>query len=80
MRKVECAEVSSFTQISENYPDDYLIVEIINIDYSIGEEIGKVIYICDDFEEAVDISAGIETIRSTILLGVNCMNYLGGIA
>ena len=80
MRKVESAETMSFAQISENYPDDYLIVEIISIDYSKGEEIGKIEFICNSFEEAIEISSSLETMRSIILPGINCMNSLGGIA
>lgn len=80
MRKVENAVTESFAQISEGFPDDYLVVEIINIDYSKGEEIGRVVFICDSFDEAVDISADLDEMRTTILLGINCMNFMGGIA
>jgi len=80
MSRVIDAAVLSFSAISDIYPDSYVVVEIINIDYSNGEELGRVLCVCDSFEDAVNASDEYEDMRTTILPGINCMSCLGGLA
>jgi len=80
MPKVMDAKILSFPVISDIYPDSYVAVEIINIDYNNGEELGRVLCVCDSFEEAVNVSDDFDSMRTTILPGVNCMSCFGGLA
>jgi len=80
MPRVMDVNVLSFSTISDTYPDSYVVVEIINIDYNNGEELGKVLCVCESFEEAVNASDDFDSIRTTILPGINCMSCLGGLA
>lgn len=56
---------------------DYCIVEVISIDPNIGEELGKVLWLCDNLEEALDTSISLEGVDSMVLPGLACYSVLG---
>ena len=80
MAAVMDTQISSFSAISDLYPDSYVVVEIVSIDYNNGEELGRVLGVYDSFEDAVNASDDFDSMRTTILPGINCMSCLGGLA
>ena len=80
MRKVEDAATMGFVRIVETYPNEYILVKIVEIDDSKGTEIGIPLYISANSVElakkAKNDGLNMETI---ILQGVNLMPVLGGL-
>ena len=78
MRTINDGVIRNFIEISEMYSNDFTVVEIINIDYSIGEETGRILGLCNNFEEAWDKSSSFDTLHTTVITGLNKMSTLGG--
>ena len=78
MRKILDNAVYDYNTISDMYPNDYAIVEVVSIDYSNGGARGRVLWLCDNHEEAWDVGMAIESVEITILPGWNRMSTLGG--
>ena len=80
MRRVEDAMTMGFVRIVETYPDEYILVKIVEIDDSKGTETGLPLYISGNSDElakkAKTDGLNMETI---ILQGVNLMPVLGGL-
>ena len=80
MRKVEDATTKGFVRIVEEYPDEYILVKIVEIDHANGCETGLPMYLSESWSElaikARDDGLNAETI---ILQGINLMPVLGGL-
>jgi hypothetical protein len=80
MREVNDRTVRDFNVISTLFPNDFAVVEIVNVDYNIGQQIGIVLGLCDSFGEAWDESCTLEPRDTIVLAGLNRMSVLGGFA
>ncbi|MCL2388560.1 MAG: hypothetical protein FWC89_13595 [Defluviitaleaceae bacterium] len=78
MRKVEDCKVLSFNEITSKYKHDYCVVEVISINRETGVDLGKVLWLCDNLEDALDLSFSIEDVESMVLPGLACYSVLGG--
>jgi len=78
MREVNDSTVRTFNEIVELYPDDYLVVEVVNIDYNIGEEIGIVLGLCDSFGEAWDAKCSLKPRDTIVVEGLHRMSIIRG--
>jgi len=78
MRKVENGKIMTFNEITSNYKNDYCVVEIVTIDRDTGIDLGKVLWLCDNLEDALDLSFSIEDVESMVLPGLACYSVLGG--
>lgn len=77
---VENAKEMSFLDIGESYPDKYILVKIIELDYSKGKEIGIALYISDNWKDLEDIIKKEGLLEgTTILTGDNLIPVLGGL-
>ena len=76
MRKVDDGVVRSFNEICSLFPDDFAVVEIVNVDYSIGQELGRVIGLCDSMDNALDVQFAIDPERTIVIEGLNQMHTL----
>jgi len=80
MREVNDSTVRDFNEISALYPDDFAVVEIVNVDHSIGEQIGIVVGLCDSYDEALDESCSLVSRDTIVLAGFHRMSIFGGFA
>jgi len=80
MRRIDDSTVRGFNEISELYPADFAVVEIISIDHSTGEHAGIVLWLCDSFEEAWDAGVSLDPVETIVLPGWGRMSTLGGFA
>ncbi|MCL2199662.1 MAG: hypothetical protein FWB80_12145 [Defluviitaleaceae bacterium] len=80
MREVNDSTTRDFNVISTLFPNEFAIVEIVNVDYNIGEQVGKILGLCDSFEEAWDISCSFDSRDTIVIEGLNRMSVLGGFA
>lgn len=80
MSKIENAKEMIFVRIVEEYPDEYILVKIIEIDHSKGRKIGLAIYTAPSWEELHAYAEKEGLIESTIILqGINLMPIIGGL-
>ena len=75
MHKINDNIARSFIDISTTYPQSYIVVEVA--DAQNGEEWGRVVFLCDTFDEAWEAGTQ-ETQKQTIILeGIDRMNTMG---
>ena len=80
MRLIDTKKEMSFVRIAEKYPDNQILVKIVEIDHDKGRETGIVLCIGDTRKELVDYSKSNDILEDTIILeGVNLMPVLRGI-
>ena len=80
MRLIETNKEMSFVSIEETYPDNHILVKIIEINHDKGRESGVVLCTSDTREELVAYSKSKNIIEDTIILvGVNLTPVLRGI-
>ena len=80
IRVIEQQKEMSFVSIEETYPDDHILVRIVEINHDIGRETGIVLCTGDTREELVTYSKSKNIIEDTIILvGVNLTPVLRGI-
>jgi len=77
MRKVENGQVMEFNEIRSKYTHDFCVVEIISVDPSKGEEWGKILWIFDNLEDALDKSILLDGVNSMVIPGVAFYNVIG---
>ena len=79
MPEVMNATVMGFVKIAETYPDEYVLVRIVEIDHDKGRETGMVIYTAPTWEE-LEVYARNEGIieETTIVQGENLVPIIGG--
>ena len=77
MHKMADSQVMSFNEISMEYPENYIVVEVSNINHSVGIEEGKAVYLCDSYEMAWDKAGTITNVRTVVLEGINRMSTVG---
>jgi len=78
MRKVNDNTPRDFGIISTLYPNEFAVVEVVNIDYNIGEQIGRVLGLCDSFDEAWDESCLLDLQDTIVITGLNRISVIGG--
>ena len=79
MRKVDDGKVLTFNEITDvYYRSNYSVVEVVSIDHTKGEELGKALWLCDSYEEALSLSMSLEGVDSMVLPGLACYSVLGG--
>ena len=80
MRMVKDAPVMSFLDIGEEYPDDYALVRIVEIDHSKGVQVGIVLCVSSSDSELYAYSnrEGIAEI-TIVIQGDNLLPVLGGL-
>jgi len=80
MSKIENAKEMIFVRIVEEYPDEYILVKIIEIDHEKGRKIGLAIYTASSWEELHTYAEKEGITQDTIILtGLNLMPVLGGL-
>ena len=80
MSRVINATAMGFVRIVEMYPDEYILVKIIEIDYSKGREIGIAIYTASTWQELSDYAKKEGIINeTTVLQGENLTPIIGGL-
>ena len=80
MSKIINAVEMGFVRIVEMYPNDYILVRIIEIDYDKGREVGIAIYTASSWEELYSYAKKEGIVGETIVLqGENLVPVLGGI-
>jgi len=80
MSKINNAKEMGFVRIEEEYPDEYILVTIIEIDHEKGREVGIAIYTAKTWEELSDYAKKEGILNDTIILqGVNLMPVLGNL-
>jgi len=78
MRKVEDSKVMEFNEIRSTYKHDYCVVEVVSIDPTKGEELGRVLWLFDNLDDALDKSISLEGVDSMVIPGLACYSVLGG--
>ncbi|MDR2591035.1 MAG: hypothetical protein LBC71_08645 [Oscillospiraceae bacterium] len=80
MSKVMNGVAMGFVRIVEMYPNEYILVRVLEVDYSKGREIGIAIYTASSREE-LDIYAKNEGLinETTVLQGENLTPVIGGL-
>ena len=80
MPKVMNATVMGFVRIAEAYPDEYILVRIVEIDHDKGKETGIVICTAASREELTAYAKEERITAETIILqGENLTPVLGGV-
>ena len=80
MSKINNAVEMGFIRIVEMYPNDYILVRIIEMDHENGREIGIALYTASSWEELCVYAKNEGIINETIVLqGENLVPVLGGI-
>ena len=80
MSKVVNAAVMGFVRITEIYPDEYILVRIVEIDHDKGRELGIAIYTAASREELTAYAKNESIHGETIILqGENLTPVLGGV-
>jgi hypothetical protein len=70
----------SFVKVEEDYPNDYILVRIVEINHSIGREIGVVLCVSPERDELVTYIAKEGISEDIIILqGINLTPILGGL-
>jgi len=69
--------VLSFNEISTEYPDNYIVVEVLRIDHTLGIEEGKALFLCDSYEAAWDKASSLKNTSTIVLEGIHRMNTVG---
>ena len=78
MRKIEDATTMGFVRIAETYPDEYILVKIVEIDHSKGRETGLPLYLSENWSELAKKARKDGLNSETIILqGDNLMPVLG---
>ena len=80
MLKVDDNTEMGFVRIAETYPDNFILVKIVEIDHSKGIETGIVLYISTSREELVSQAKTEGIMDITIVIqGENLVPVLGGL-
>jgi hypothetical protein len=80
MQKVENAETRNFVNIVEAYPDEYILVKIVEIDHDKGAETGIPLYTGATRGELVALSKREGIFAKTMILeGENLLPVIGGL-
>jgi hypothetical protein len=80
MSKVMNATEMGFIRIAEMFPDEYILVKIIEIDHKKGKETGIAIYTAESRDELVAYAKKERSLGNTIILqGENLVPVLGGL-
>jgi len=80
MSKVMDATEMGFIRIAEMFPDEYILVRIIEINHEKGKETGIAIYTAKSRDELVAYAKKEGIICNTIILqGENLVPVLGGL-
>ena len=78
MRKIENGEILTYNEITAKYENNYSVVEVLSRNPEIGEYKAKVLWLCDNFEEALKLSVSYDDIEALMLPGDNCYSIWGG--
>jgi len=80
MSEVVNATVMGFVSIVEAYPDEYILVRIVEIDHNNGRATGIAIYTASSYDELTAYAKNEGIINETIILsGENLTPVLGGL-
>ncbi|MDR2570956.1 MAG: hypothetical protein LBD23_11805 [Oscillospiraceae bacterium] len=80
MSKIKNAMEMSFLSISEMYPDEYILVKIIEINHENGNTLGIAIYTASSQDDLDEYAIKEGLINDTIVLqGENLFPVMGGI-
>jgi hypothetical protein len=80
MRKIEKASTMNFVNLVELYPDEYILVKIVEIDYDKGKETGVALYVSETEDELFPIANKEDIDGKTIILpGENLHPMFGGL-
>jgi hypothetical protein len=80
MSKVLNATAMGFVRIAEMYPNDYILVRIIEINHDKGTEIGLALYTASTWQELENIIKNEGLLEeTTIVQGVNLLPLIGGL-
>jgi len=80
MSKVINATVMGFVAIAEMYPNEYILVKIVEINHENGKETGIAIYTAKTREELVAYAKTENILGNTVILqGENLVPVLGGL-
>jgi len=80
MSKVMNASEMGFVRIAETYPDDYILVRIIEINHEKGRMIGLALYTAKTRAELVAYAKNEGIFNETVILqGENLIPVLGGL-
>jgi hypothetical protein len=77
MNKIIDAKEMSFLRIGEYYPNNYILIQIIEINHDIGKEVGIPLFTSNDSNELLEMSKLLK--NTTILPGDNLLPVLGGL-
>ena len=76
---IEPQKEMSFVRIAETYPDNHILVKIVEINHDKGKETGIVLCTGDTREELVAYSKSKNILEDTIILvGINLIPVLRG--
>jgi hypothetical protein len=79
-REVKDAKEMSFVEIGETYPDDYILVQIVEIDHSKGRERGIPLFASRNRGELTKVDAPrMAGVSTMILPGDGLIPGLGGL-
>ena len=77
---IEPQKEMSFVRIAETYPDNHILVRIVEINHDKGRETGIILCIADTRKELVDYSKKNNILEEIIIIeGVNLTPVLRGI-
>ena len=80
VERVEEEAELSFLAIQANYPDRYILVRIVRLDYSRGIELGVPLYTGDSMESLGSLAVEQNILNGTVVLqGNNLLPVIGGI-
>lgn len=80
VQKKDEGAVMNFVKISETYPDAYILVKIVELDYSKGKERGTVLYTSESRDELVALSRNEEIDGETVIMqGENLLPMVGDV-
>jgi len=80
MSRVMDASAMGFVRIAEEYPDEYILVRIIEINHEKGKMIGIALYTAKTRSELVAYAKKEGIIKETVILqGENLIPVLGGL-
>jgi len=80
MSRINNAAVMGLVGIAETYPDYYILVKIVEIDYENGRETGIALYTSSTWQELEDFIKKEGLLEeTTIVQGVNLLPLIGGL-
>jgi hypothetical protein len=80
MSKIMNAIEMGFVRIAEAYPDEFILVRIVEIDHEKGKETGIAIYTAASRQELIAYAKKEGILESTIIIqGENLIPLIGGL-